>query len=261
MTAAVKLCRQGVPFPTSELCIVEQVVIGHPFPTTGPVYGSRDTLAELSAFAGMIVPQVTPFQQPSVQVRIVPIALYQWATSPNANGSNKARIALQKRITRMFEACLSPTCKKFASFMHAFFTVAWGAPGSGKLCELLQCFPESSSELRRIEISRTINTSIDSILNQVTPELPAGKYDSLDDNARISFNSPCTIHFAGQGRAAQHGFDSMLYQPRFKDQAPLMVLFEYKWSAPGSNTKLRVPDLQDKVRLTVQQLARLLPGT
>ena len=189
---------------------------------------------------------------------VVPAILYALAKEYQRASKNDGTAAMFTTIVESARRSNSPA--RFESFLHAYFTLAWGQRSRKTLHSAFPCLTNEDTRLRPIMQYCTVdNATLGSAFNLERDQLAI--IDSEQGGVIDIGAAPTSIHFSGTGDAAQPGFDIMMFQPPINESAAVLVLIEAKYSADASvTTRLGPSHVKSKVEQCVVELAPFLPG-
>ena len=164
-------------------------------------------------------------------------------------------------IRSLFDAARrSNSPGRFESFLHAYFTLAWGQRSRETLLSAFPCLTNADTRLRPIMQYCTVdNATLGSALKFERGKLA---FINSEQGGVIDVRAaPTSIHFSGTGNDAQPGFDIMMFQPPTNESAAVLVLIEAKYSGDASvTTRFGPSDVKPNVEQCVVELAPFLPG-
>jgi len=222
------------------------------------------SLANIRKLGGVLFEAAdTLFVPRKYRCNVVPAILYTLAHERAPFESVKTyfgsgELALMRSLFDAARRSNSPG--RFESFLHAYFTLAWGQRSREILRSAFPYLRNADTPLRPIMRYRTVdNATLGSALKFKRGELviiDSEQYPVIDLRA-----APTSIRFSGTGNAAQPGFDIMMFQPPTNESAAVLVLIEAKYSEDASvTTRLGPSDVKSKVEQCVVELAPFLPG-
>ena len=191
---------------------------------------------------------------------VVPAVLFKVAHQSGSVSKDIGNSTVPALVRTLFDtARLLNSPGEFESFLHAYFTLAWGQRSRDTLRSAFPCLT-ADTPLRPITQYRTVSHgTLGSALSFKNGE-PYVVTSKEGDVLRISA-APTSIHLCGTGDNAQPGFDIMMFQPRTSESPAALVLIEAKYSRDTMVTTRLVPsDVKSKVEQCVVELAPFLPG-